>query len=173
MFGGRNIKYPINLQKLKPQKNRSQLTIMLERSECFNLSSELIFCPPNQYYFCNARRGCVIIPNKFQTSETCKRAQSWNPNYVNNNHLTPTSVKHEQPQKLSGFFLSLLRSACLRFGLPLSTVWWTPLVIISLFPPKIKQLISVIDGFTGSHQWQIGNNILADRRHLPKWPQNI
>ena len=109
IFGGRNIKYPINLPKLKPQKNRSLLTIILERSECFNLSSELIFCPQNQYYFCNARRGCVIIPNKFQTSETCKRAQSWNPNYVNNNHLTPTSVKHEQPQKLRGFF-SLLSS---------------------------------------------------------------
>ena len=113
---------------MKPQKNRSLLTIILERSECFNLSSELIFCPQNQYYFCNARRGCVIIPNKFQTSETCKRAQSWNPNYVNNNHLTPTSVKHEQPQKLRGFFSLLISVYALVY--PPSTVWWTPFVII-------------------------------------------
>ena len=80
----------------------------------FPPNSELIFCPPNQYYFCNARRGCVIIPNKFQTSETCKRTQSWNPNYVNNNHLTPTSVKHEQLQK----WVFLSPQLRLRFGLP-------------------------------------------------------
>ena len=144
---------------MKPQKNRSLLTIILERSECFNLSSELIFCPQNQYYFCNARRGCVIIPNKFQTSETCKRAQSWNPNYVNNNHLTPTSVKHEQPQKLWGFFslpssVYALVYPCLPSDEHLS----------SLFPPKIKQLITVIDWFTESHQ-QPGSDILDNRGH--------